>query len=118
MECPFQSLDACLDNITAYIPSRKKRSSSFLSRVAGLIHLRGSLSRIRARLRSTLRRARSMALPVIDTHLSPFFPPFLFPLSYALERRRYYSFDSPINPTVPFPDSTESRKKFFFDSPK
>lgn len=44
---------------TACISPRGKRSSSSLSRVAGLIHLRGSLSRIRARLRSTtLQRTR------------------------------------------------------------
>lgn len=75
-ECPFWLPDACLDSITPPVSPRGVRSSSSLSRVAGLIHLRGSLSRIRARLRSTtLRRARDLRRYRSLIPIYPFFLP-------------------------------------------
>lgn len=83
--CPFRSPDACLDSITPYVSPQGKRSSSSLSRVAGLIHLRGSLSRIRARLRSTtLRRARDPWCYRSWIPIYPFFLPFCLPLLFSL----------------------------------
>lgn len=103
----FRSPDACLDSITPRASPRGKRSSSSLSRVAGLIHLRGSLSKIRARLRSTtLWRARD---PWRYRSWIPIYPSFLpscFPHPSSWAPTIFYSFDSPINPTVPFSSRT------------
>lgn len=76
------SAAGCLGNITTRVSPRGKRSSSSLSRVAGLIRSRGSLSKDPRAIKINdppASIAIGMALPVMDTHLSFFFLPFSYP---------------------------------------